>query len=123
MAYGHSSGLQPQEAPVKIAEKRKLLFLFSHPTSPCVAGPCRAFCVDCRHPNKGQEAGSPCRVSHDDCRHPRQAALGRQDMSCLYLAHHELERALVTITIIIIIVIISIIIVIIIIILLLLFLL
>ena len=28
MAYGHSSGLPPQEAPVMIAEKRKLFFSF-----------------------------------------------------------------------------------------------
>ena len=28
MAYGHSSGLLPQEAPVMIAEKRQLLFPF-----------------------------------------------------------------------------------------------
>ena len=29
MAYGHSSGLPPEEAPVMIAEKRKLFFSFS----------------------------------------------------------------------------------------------
>ena len=28
MAYGHSSGLPPKEAPVMIAEKRKLFFSF-----------------------------------------------------------------------------------------------
>ena len=28
MAYGHSSGLLPQEAPVMMAEKRKLVFSF-----------------------------------------------------------------------------------------------
>ncbi len=31
MAYGHSSGLPPQEAPVVIAEQRKLFnFIFMH---------------------------------------------------------------------------------------------
>ncbi len=30
MAYGHSSGLPPWEAPIIIAEKRKLFFSFFH---------------------------------------------------------------------------------------------